>query len=195
MNTLKNTRRCFLLSVPFAWLLGFWRRSPANGSELPSPGALVAALTSDEQIHKRYFSQPLDEWLYDFRLELPSLAHVLAGFERNGVEHENPATWYRENYVGVIPWRPGVSLVYAFGRQSEARSSFDNASTWLDEHHVPTITAAWSDDKRAWTRFVLADREALTPLVSKSLAPLSRCGSKTPRIANASSLTTLGSRP
>jgi hypothetical protein len=189
MNTIEIARRVFLLAAPLTWFFGTWRRSRVSSAAFASSAHLrlspdnewqLVTQQSDEPAHARYFSQPLDEWLSDVRLELPSIARVLAGFERNGVEHENPATWYLLHYTDVIFWRPGVSVIYAFGRRSEAQASFDNTSTWLDENHISTITAAWSDDRRAWTRFVLSDREALTPLVNKTIAPLSsRFGSKT----------------
>lgn len=164
MKNITHNRRLFLLAAPFAWLCGFWRRSPASS----------ASLHVD-----RHSGLTLAEWLQRERSSLPALLPALADMERNGVQSENPDIWYRLNYTGVVPWRPGVLLVYAFGRQSEAQTSFDKAATWLDENHVPTLATGWSEDKRAWSRFVLADREALAPLITKTIAPLSRCGSKT----------------
>lgn len=165
MKNVTHNRRCFLLAAPFAWLGRFWRPSPASGADLHVD---------------RHSGLTLDEWLQRERLALPSLIRALANLERNGVQSEAPGTWYRQNYVGAVPWRPGVSVIYAFGQRSEAQTSFDNAATWLDENHVPTIAFGWSDDKRAWTRFVLSDREALEPLINKTIAPLSsRFGSKT----------------
>jgi hypothetical protein len=165
VKNVTHNRRCFLLAAPFAWLCGFWRRSPAA----------AATLHVDRQ------GMPLSEWLRRERSSLPALIHDLANMERRGVQSEDPDTWYRLNYVGAIPWRPGVVMLFAFGRQSEAQASFEHALTWLDEANVSTIADAWSDDRRVWARFVLAaDREALAPLITKTIAPLSsRFGSKT----------------
>jgi len=162
-----NTRRRFLFAATLTWLFGFWRRRPAIA-------AAAAADQRDAEPHcKRYFNQPLDEWLDEVRGELPCLVQILATFERRGVQYENPATWYRQNYVGAVPWRPGVFLVYGFGRQREAEESFAAADAWLEREGVTSLATGFSDDRRAWTRFVLAsDREALAPLVSSSIAPL-----------------------
>lgn len=166
MNIFKHTRRDFLLRVPLVF--GLWPRTPAI------PETCVGARAAAGNPSCQYIAQPLDEWLIETRHELPSLAHAMAHFERRGVQYENPGTWYRQNYVGAVPWRPGVVLLFGFGRRRESQESFTSAEAWLERERIVSLATGWSDDRRAWTRFVLlANREKLAPIISNSIAPLS----------------------
>jgi hypothetical protein len=134
--------------------------------ELLTSAAAIASATPNQARAIDQQRDALDAWLRRWGPELPSMARALADMERESIQQEHPATWYRMNFVHAIDFEPGsVCLVYGFGRISEARASFDQACASIDAAGIQTLAAGWSTDRRAWTCIVAAGCQHVAQLV------------------------------
>lgn len=99
----------------------------------------------------------VDEWLASKGPDLHDIADMLARWERKGIERELPVLWRRQEYIAMMEFRAGISLVYGFNGLEPSPSEREVVYAWLEEGGFEILADGWSNDHRAWTLFIRAD--------------------------------------